>query len=131
MVDQARLINFMYNALTALQAYSAMLCFLDNYYDKTLSDDLGSFLGDLQLLHDGSGSWDPAAWHDWMKALGADESITMLRAMISFLNAYYQRTLSIDIKVLLDRIQPKESEETTSIEWNKWVECINKVANQK
>src|SRR5260221_1979307 len=101
----------MHNTLTSLQAYSAMLCFLENYYNKTLSDDLGSLLGDLQLCDDDKKPWDPAVWHDWIKALGTEHSITILdafRAMISFLNTYYVRTSSTDIKFLLNSIQLKK-----------------------
>jgi len=48
--------------MSALQAFKAMVCFLDDYYNETLSDDLGSLLGDMQLLEDDNGTWDPAAW---------------------------------------------------------------------
>jgi hypothetical protein len=121
----------MHDTLTSLQAYSAMLCFLENYYNKTLSDDLGSLLGDLQLCGDNK-PFDPAAWHDWIKALGTQHSITSLdafKAMISFLNDYYERTLSDDIKALLDDIQDKKIEEGSSVEWIYWMKCVN-IASQ-
>jgi hypothetical protein len=116
----------MHDTLTSLQAYKAMLCFLENYYNKTLSDDLGSLLGDLQLSDDNE-PFDPAAWHDWLKALGRQNSITRLgafKAMINFLNAYYERTLSTDIKDLVDSIQSTNFEEESSVGWNEWMECI-------
>lgn len=55
--------------LTLLQAYKCMFHFLENYYvqmDKP--DQLGSLLGELQLLHDEKPA-DPAAWDDWLVAV--------------------------------------------------------------
>jgi hypothetical protein len=54
--------------LTKIQAFNAMRKFLEMYYERTSSDDVGSLLGDLQMLRDGHTA-DPAAWHDWMKAI--------------------------------------------------------------
>lgn len=54
--------------LTTLQAFNAMREFLENYYKKTFSDDIGSLLGDLQLLQDGKTA-DPAAWQDWIECI--------------------------------------------------------------
>jgi hypothetical protein len=52
--------------ITALQAYKAMYEFLrDLYYREGQPDNLGAFLGDLRILHDGITA-DPAAWQDWM-----------------------------------------------------------------
>ena len=82
------------------------------------------------MLSDGSGPWDPAAWQDWMRALNSDQPVTMLgafRAMINFLNAYYARTSSTDIKILLNSMQEKENEKVISIVWDNWTECINEV----
>lgn len=50
------------------EAYIAMTVFLDSVFERTQSDDLGSLLGSLSLLKDGS-SADPALWHDWLGAL--------------------------------------------------------------
>ena len=124
----------MQNLLTPLQAYGAMLCFLENYYHKTLSDDLGSLLGDMQLCDDDQKTWDQAAWADWITVLDEKSSMATLdafKAMMNFLNVYYERTLSVDIKFLLNEIQLKENEEVASMEWNNWVECVNKVINKK
>lgn len=54
--------------LTELEAFKAMVYFLEKYYQRTASDDIGSLLGDLQLLQDG-GTADPAAWEDWILAI--------------------------------------------------------------
>jgi len=58
------------NNLTQLEAFKAMVRFLESYYERTASDDVGSLLGDLQLLQDG-GTADPAAWEDWILAIHA------------------------------------------------------------
>ena len=58
----------MKECLTSLQAFNAMRNFLEGYYERTSSDDVGSLLGDLQLLEDG-GTADPAAWGDWVDAV--------------------------------------------------------------
>lgn len=42
--------------------------FLEKYYEQTKSDDVGSLLGDLQILQDKTTA-DPAAWHDWMECI--------------------------------------------------------------
>jgi hypothetical protein len=54
--------------LTTLQAFNAMRKFLEGYYERTSSDDVGSLLGDMQMFHDGE-TFDPAAWDDWTNAV--------------------------------------------------------------
>lgn len=54
--------------MTNETAYKAMIRFLEKYYERTNSDDIGSLLGDLQLLSDGSTA-DPAAWNDWIDSI--------------------------------------------------------------
>ncbi len=44
-----------------------MYNFLEEYYLRTKSDDIGSLLGDISLLNNGS-SADPAMQKDWNKA---------------------------------------------------------------
>jgi len=59
--------NNQHKNLTLLQAFNAMRVFLEDYYKRTLSDDIGSLLGDLQLFQDNTTA-DPAAWNDWIRA---------------------------------------------------------------
>ncbi|MEK6733572.1 MAG: hypothetical protein AABY27_00490 [Pseudomonadota bacterium] len=54
--------------LNECEAYEAMFNFLEAYYNRTKSDDIGSLLGDLQLLDDKQPA-DPAAWRDWLEAI--------------------------------------------------------------
>jgi hypothetical protein len=56
------------NNITIQQGYRAMIDFLENYYDRTQSDDVGGLLGDLMLLEDGT-SADSAAWEDWLNSV--------------------------------------------------------------
>lgn len=52
------------NLLTNKEGYLAMISFLEKYYERTASDDIGALLGDLQLDEDGS-PFDPAVLEDW------------------------------------------------------------------
>jgi hypothetical protein len=58
----------MESKLTIMQAFKSMQCFLLKYYERTGSDDIGSLLGDMQLLKDLSTA-DPAVWNDWIKCI--------------------------------------------------------------
>lgn len=61
--------------LTSNQAFRAMVIFLEGYYERTNSDDVGSLLSDLQLLEDG-GTADPAASEDWKKSVSRALQLT-------------------------------------------------------
>ncbi len=58
----------MEDKLTIKESYLAMIMFLENLYELTKSDDIGSILGSMQLMADG-GTMDPAYWNDWIKAV--------------------------------------------------------------
>jgi hypothetical protein len=51
--------------LTERKAFEAMVLFLETFYERTQSDDVGGLLSDLMMLEDGTTA-DPAAWEDWM-----------------------------------------------------------------
>ena len=53
--------------LTTVEAFHAMILFLETYYEQTQADDIGALLGSLQLLEDGKPA-DPALWQDWLKS---------------------------------------------------------------
>lgn len=54
---------------TEEEAFEAMYLFLEKYYARTNSDDIGSLLGDL--MHGIYGAMaDPAAWYIWQECLG-------------------------------------------------------------
>jgi hypothetical protein len=54
--------------LTEKQAFEAMVKFLEGFFIRTGSDDVGALLGDLQFLAD-SHTADPAAWNDWLDCI--------------------------------------------------------------
>lgn len=54
--------------LSYKDAFLAMTYFLEEYYSRIGSDDVGSLLGDLIILEDGITA-DPAAWQDWIKCV--------------------------------------------------------------
>lgn len=54
---------------TTLQAFKAMEKFLDGYYQRTSSDDVGSLLGDMQLVDDETITMDSTAWQDLLDAI--------------------------------------------------------------
>ena len=55
--------------LTLIQAYKAMLIFIEEYYYRGGEpDEIGLLLGIMQLLDDGEPA-DPAMWNDWITAV--------------------------------------------------------------
>jgi hypothetical protein len=112
--------------LTILQAFNAMTKFLDNYYNKTLSDDLGSLLGDMSFLENGCTA-DPATWHDWTNTIGTVDCVTIeqaFNAMQKFLDDYCQRTSSADIQKLLNFLKEDPNF------WKFWVKCVNRILQE-
>jgi hypothetical protein len=55
-------------ALSTIQAYTAMVHFLEAHLARTGSEDVASLLGDLARRTDGTTA-DPAAWEDWLVAI--------------------------------------------------------------
>ncbi len=56
------------NKLTSKQAYLAMFSFLEAYYERGKSDEIGGMLSSMSLLEDG-GTADPAIANDWNDAV--------------------------------------------------------------
>jgi hypothetical protein len=54
--------------LTEIQAFKAMVKFLEIYYNTTCSDDVGSLLSSMQLFPEGE-TWDPAIWREWVDSI--------------------------------------------------------------
>ena len=54
--------------LTSRQAYLAMFSFLEAYYARGKSDEIGFILGSMSLLEDGFPA-DPAYLKDWEAAV--------------------------------------------------------------
>ncbi|MGH9473701.1 MAG: hypothetical protein ACRD1M_13290 [Terriglobales bacterium] len=70
--------------LNEAQAYAAMVRFLESFYERGRSEDIGMLLGGLALLPDGRPA-DPAFEADWHAAvdiaLAKDASRQELRAL--------------------------------------------------
>ena len=58
----------MNNYLTYQQAYAAMYVFLEDYYKRGNSDEIGTLLGALSLLENGE-PVDSAMKNDWISAI--------------------------------------------------------------
>ena len=54
--------------ITERQAFEAMKEFLEQYYKRTNSDDVGSLLGDMCFLDDNNTA-DPAVWKEWLDCI--------------------------------------------------------------
>ena len=54
----------MAKCLTEKEAYLAMFSFLEDYYNRTHSDDVGSLLSGMCFMNDGM-PMDSAYWHEW------------------------------------------------------------------
>jgi hypothetical protein len=65
---QEKLVKYNNLYLTRLEAFKAMSCFLEKYYEETQSDDVGALLGEMQILEDRD-PFDTATWHDWMNCV--------------------------------------------------------------
>lgn len=54
--------------LSDRQAFEAMVLFLEGFYERTQSDEVGGLLSDLMASADGETA-DPAAWSDWIECV--------------------------------------------------------------
>ena len=114
--------------LTPLQAYAAMQLFLEDYFQKTSSDSLGSLLGSMSFLEDGHTA-DPALWVDWTEAVNYQECLTALQAFVAmnlFLHNYYGDNYpSVTIKKIFTdtEVLPTGNLRNQSV-WEWWMRCI-------
>lgn len=58
----------MSKTLSQNEAYLAMFSFLEDYYARTKSDEIGSMLSGMCLMSDGK-TMDPAYWEEWQEAV--------------------------------------------------------------
>lgn len=102
-----------------LQALKAMEKFLEHYYLKNKSDDIGLILSDISSgLFTDTITADPAAWEDWQDAILLvlkNNSTNLLteeqafNAMIYFVREFGNRINSTDIKLLLKEVLINDS----------------------
>ena len=113
--------------LTPLQAFNAMSKFLDTYYKKTLSDDLGVLLSSMEFLEDNE-TVDAATWDDWMNILDTDQTITELQAfnaMIKYLILYADLMASEDLHALLHKFKLSDNVQPSKDVWDNWITCVD------
>lgn len=58
----------MTKTLTEKDAYLAMFSFLEDYYNRTKSDEIGSMLSGMCLMNDGR-PMDGAYWDEWKQSV--------------------------------------------------------------
>lgn len=113
--------------LTQLQAFNAMRKFLEDYFYKSSSDDVGALLGAMQFFPEG-GTYDPAMWEDWIEYTDAHQNMTPLQvynAMLKFLDFYIGNSESVQIQAFLRDLQllPEGGTKDSAI-WEFWVQCL-------
>lgn len=120
--------------ITPILALKAMEKFLDKFYFRDHSDDLGLILSDISLdTFLGEKTADPAAWEDWEDAIkiakgGKVNSLFLtekeaFKAMTIFLENFGTRIKSKEIKNLIDEIIDHKDNQS-SIIWNFWLKCL-------
>ena len=121
--------------------------FLSDYYLRSKSDDLGSFLGDINLdVWNGNITGDPAAMGEWIDcidarlgpaSLGEPRKLTeaqAYQAMIDYLQQYWERGKETeqDIKDLINRLSPGPNGQPADPEalanWHKYFEEEDRMA---
>lgn len=118
-----------------LQALKAMEKFLEHYYLKNKSDDIGLILSDISSgLFTDTVTADPAAWEDWQDAVLLvlkNKSTNILteeqafNAMVYFVREFGNRISSTDIKLLLNEILINDSLNVPKKNvWVLWKECL-------
>ena len=127
--------------LTKLQAYNAMLIFLDRYYGDNKSDNLSDFITYAYFWFDGKPA-DPAAWPEWQDALKItalqDKSFTnqnrltksqALDAMIIFFKHYCSlyNEIPADMVVVLKILEDLEKNRNNSSMWKAWMKAMDEV----
>lgn len=121
----------MNNILTPLQAFNAMVKFLEIYYKKTASNDVGALLSDMLFFHNGQTA-DPAAWYNWMNAIETGKDLTPLQGFISmtkYLHEYAECISSRDVKSLLDEMKLLPNGTTVNpLYWHNWMTCVDAVS---
>lgn len=122
--------------LTIKEGYKTMYLFLELYYKKTSSDDIGSLLGCMSFLQN-ERTADLALWEDWMDAINTlqvkpvkDELSVAeaFEAMRFYFESYQARGSSDDIASILNDMHYSSDRTTVNPEtWNIWLQCIDDV----
>ena len=119
--------------------------YLDTFYDKTQSVDIGGLASEMSLLSDG-GFADPAAQEDWNDSVNKilDKNPNNRKnfelsgnrlnieqayeAMTDFLDGYRDKTTSVDVANMLSDMKLVKSGTSADPEaWNEWNDAVEMV----
>ncbi len=140
--------KFVKKRLTKLQAFNAMVNFLEIYYRETGSDFMGALLGTLLFLPDGK-PVSHAFWEDWEiaiqkilkkqingrqvdKILGVSiRELQAFDAMIQFFRDYYERDPDPDVIKFFGYLHllPDNSSSNHTIK-EKWKQCVDEALKE-
>jgi hypothetical protein len=119
------------------QGFMAMVCFVRQYAARGAEDDLITLLGDIEPMSDG-GTFDPAAWDDWMECVRSVTNSAVggrlipsqmnereaFKATSIFLNQFGNR-VGDHLRALLTYIDVASSDcMTDSPAWREWTTCV-------
>jgi len=137
--------------LTELQAYNAMVKFLDEYYEETSADFVDLMRGVMSFLPYG-GTIHRTYWIDWDIAVkkvlqeqnrekGADDGILGIsvtesqafNAMVKFLKNYYERGPDPDITIFFNYLHllPDDNDSGSPTIKEKWKTCVDDALKEK
>ena len=129
--------------LTKLQTYNVMLKFLEPFFFRNKSDDIGDLLSDSEFFWGGRTTADPASWFKWKKAMNLtmqqDKNLRnenrltyyqAFHAMLNYLKVY--RSLwnkSDDLDNLIQEIKTLyESYNIKNAMWQEWFKIADEVS---
>ena len=123
----------MENKLTRLQAYKVMYNFLDEYYFKTKSDDIGALLSGLSLLQDDE-PVETVFWDIWARPIcnkDPEELLTPLQALelaIHLLDDHDMRSAFDDTLITSNILkQTLANPAPSSSLWNDWLRHVETI----
>jgi len=135
--------------LTELQAYNAMVKFLDEYYEETAADFVDLMRGVMSFLPDG-GTIHRTCWIDWNvvvkkvlqeqngekhldKILGISLTESQaFNAMVKFLKNYYERGPDPDIIVFFDYLNLlPDGNSSSPVIRERWKTCVDNALKEK
>lgn len=122
------------------EAFDLMIIYLDKYYERTNSNDIGGLLGDAMILEDGTTA-DSAMMDDWLLSVKKntnkiDNNYMDIKcaylALIDFLKDYGERINSNEIANLIsDMTLVKDNESQNKRCWKEWLEAVTDLENDR
>ena len=123
------------DTLAPLQAFQAMTCFLDMYYQCSHSDQIGALLGamNMNIFGDGNQTADPAIWVDWIECVNADDGLTIVeafKAVAKFVSMRYSFEPEDAVAALIDGMRiHKDGSVANPAFWEDWTRCVNEISD--